>query len=1210
MNKRRALGVFACAATAAFAAGNVSNVLYWNGATDTESRVETGSPNPHAGYWYEYNDSNDGGTSKFTFPSDVEENAYGNFFGPLVEAYGGVKAHVELGEGYDYPYAGLGFNIWNEEQDGADISSWGGIVIGYESTLSFSAELQVENDKLVTEYDNFKARLPKAPSGTEYRLDWSKFKQGGWGKTARLNYVLGHTAAVRLVFEGSPGTSGDFRITSIRSIRGNVDTVITPRPDTTVIVPDTTVTPPDTGSHVATRSSDTLYWDGTVDTEGRVYTGSEDLTAGYWYGFGDANEFGSSYWSRNDSSKITYPSDVEENVYGNFFGPLIEAYGGIKGSVMLGDGYDYPYVGVGFNIWSENQEGVDISSWGGIALKYESTLGFSVELAVEDEKNYVQYDNYMASIRKSPTASEIVLPWSKFKQGGWGTEVNRDSVLARVAGVRIRFEGTAGTSGDFRIIGIRSLGKGAVVPPAPDTTVHPDPHVTARVSNTLYWDGAVDTEGRVATGSGELTAGYWYDFSDSEENNTVYCYTPDGTSKITYPSDVHENVYGNFFGPLVEAYGGVKGHVALGEGCDYPHAGVGFNIWSENQEGVNVSSWGGLVVKYESTLGFNLELAVEDEKEYVDYDNYMAYLPKSPAVSEIVLPWSKFKQGGWGTLVDRDSALARIAAVRFRFEGTAGTSGDFRIISVRAIGGGTVVPPAPDTTIHVSSLTSYELYWDGTVDTEGRVETGSEERTSGYWYEYDDANDGGSSKMIWPSDVEENAYGNFFGPLVETYNGVKGSVVLGEGYDYPYAGVGFNIWSENQEGVDISSWEGIVIKYESTIGFQVELGVENPRDMTEYDEFKAYLPKSPTVSEIVLPWSKFKQGGWGKIADINSVLGNTATIRFKFEGTAGTSGSFRIISVRSIKNGPSTIIPPTPVKEFVSKGLYWDGAKDELGRVNTGSNTVTYGYWYEETDENEHGHSKFVWPANVHENVYGNFFGPLVETYHGIKGRVKLNRGARNPYASLGFNVWSENQEGTDVSAWGGIVIEYESTVDFSVELVTDGNKKDSYYGTYAASAPKSSRHHTRQLVLPWSKFKRSTGWNRSVDKTSALKHIAAIKIKFEGRAGTVGDFRITKIRSINNSSAVAFNKPEQHDIASVKTVASPKANADITLSDRTLSLQGITAGKVEVRDLKGHVVKSVDAGSAVDLSSLKAGVYMVRVVGPGIGLAKKIVLK
>ena len=959
--------------------------------------------------------------------------------------------------------------------------------------------------------------------------------------------------------------------------------------------------------------SNGLYWNGANDTDARVYTGSDDLTSGYWYTYSDDVDGG--------SSRFIFPADVESNTYGNFFGPLVEAYGGIKARVSLGDGYDYPYAGLGFNIWSENQEGVDISSWGGLVIGYESSLGFVATISVEDEHMVTGYDNYRARVPKAPNGNLVEIPWSKFKQDGWGISVDRNYVLSRAAAIKLQFEGVAGTSGDFRITSIRSIQGVPDTTHAQDTTVIPP--VSQFTSDTLFWDGASDDIGRVSTGSDDLTSGYWFDFTDADDA---------GTSTITYPSDVQENTYGNFFGPLVEAYGGVKAHVSLGDGYDYPYAGVGFNIWSENQEGVNVTSWGGIALEYESTIGFALELVTDNERE-LEYDNYKVSVPKSPTVREIILPWSKFKQGNWGAKYDRAAAIARVATIRARFEGTAGTAGDFRITKIRSIGASyvdttivppdtTVVPP-PDTVVvppiippvippvipPASNLVSSELRWDGSTDTEGQVFTGSDEWTAGYWYEYNDENDGGTSKLIYPSDVEENVWGNFFGPLVEAYGGVKAHVSLGDGYDYPYVGIGFNIWSEDQEGVDVTSWGGIVLEYESTGPFTVQIVTDFEKAMG-YDNYKAYVPKSPAVRQIELPWSAFKQGGWGETFDKDAVLKRIAAIRIQFEGTAGTEADFRITKIRSITSGSGTVVPPTPVvTEFVSKSLFWDGANDDIGRVSTGSDTKTYGYWYEETDADEHGRSKFVWPSNVHEDVWGNFFGPLVQAYKGVKGRVMLKHGARHPYASVGFNIWSEDQEGVDVSAWGGLVIEYESTIDFSVELVTDGNKKAPYYGTYVASAPKS-RHHVRQLVIPWSKFKRSTGWGLAVNKTSALKHIAAIKFKFEGRAGTVGDFRITKIRSINSGYAVTINKPEVFQVAAVEPVSRPATDAKVILSGRTLSFEGVTAGKAQVVNLRGQVVKSFDIGASADLSNLDAGAYMVRIAGHGVSLTKKIVLK
>ena len=201
--------------------------------------------------------------------------------------------------------------------------------------------------------------------------------------------------------------------------------------------------------------------------------------------------------------------------------------------------------------------------------------------------------------------------------------------------------------------------------------------------------------------------------------------------------------------------------------------------------------------------------------------------------------------------------------------------------------------------------------WCGATDDEGKVETGSTERTAGYWYDCNDAGkdhnglsfsfcspDGGSSVFEFPSEIEENTYGNFFGPLIEAYGGIKGKVILGEGYRYPYAYLAFNLVSEGLEGMDISNWDGICLVYESTYGFYIELVPENECDVTEYNNYKIRIPESSRTSTLDYPWAKFKQeADWGKEADRDTVLSKVATIRIKFEGTAGTTGDFYIRSI-------------------------------------------------------------------------------------------------------------------------------------------------------------------------------------------------------------------------------------------------------------------------------------------------------------------------
>ncbi len=192
-------------------------------------------------------------------------------------------------------------------------------------------------------------------------------------------------------------------------------------------------------------------WCGPTDTQGKVETGSDDETAGYWYDFNDANYYG--------TSAISYPPDVEANEYDNFFGPLIEAYQGIKGTVLIGAGYDYPYVGLGFNLVSGDQEGADISSWAGICLVYSSNLGFAIELQVEDEAMVTEYNNYKATVARSANMTTIDYPWSKFRQeSGWGIMVERETALKNVAAIKLNFSGTAGTTGNFVFYSIGRLG--------------------------------------------------------------------------------------------------------------------------------------------------------------------------------------------------------------------------------------------------------------------------------------------------------------------------------------------------------------------------------------------------------------------------------------------------------------------------------------------------------------------------------------------------------------------------------------------------------------------------------------------------------------------------------------------------------------------------------------------------------------------------------
>ena len=214
MNKGFTIATLACAATATFAANAVNPTFLWDGSTDTEGRVITGSPEETSGYWFTYNDANDNGTSFLQFPQDFDLDTYDTYpFGLMAEEYGGIKLWVVLDDGYEYPYAGLGFNIWNEDQDGANITAWGGICLEYSSDLDFSVVLGIEDQKNILAYSgDIEKKVGKSNSLTVVDIPWEQFYDLFGEKTA-----LTQAAAIKLKFQEKAATTGGFFLKKIGS---------------------------------------------------------------------------------------------------------------------------------------------------------------------------------------------------------------------------------------------------------------------------------------------------------------------------------------------------------------------------------------------------------------------------------------------------------------------------------------------------------------------------------------------------------------------------------------------------------------------------------------------------------------------------------------------------------------------------------------------------------------------------------------------------------------------------------------------------------------------------------------------------------------------------------------------------------------------------------------------------------------------------------
>ncbi|MDY6285137.1 MAG: T9SS type A sorting domain-containing protein [Fibrobacter sp.] len=212
------------AASAVLAAVSMSFAMdTWVGA-NSEYRVETGFDDgtDTYGYWYDYNDNketadNGPGTSTITWPT-AKGNAYSaEAMDPIIDMCGGVCGTATMGGPYLYPFVGVGFNLSGGDQGGNDISSWGGICIGYKSTgIAPALEIAPADEGTVTGYNNYKASLKIQASEGVVDLPWTSFKQeASWGTKVDQSVVLASAAAIKFKIAAADGKSTEFNISTI-----------------------------------------------------------------------------------------------------------------------------------------------------------------------------------------------------------------------------------------------------------------------------------------------------------------------------------------------------------------------------------------------------------------------------------------------------------------------------------------------------------------------------------------------------------------------------------------------------------------------------------------------------------------------------------------------------------------------------------------------------------------------------------------------------------------------------------------------------------------------------------------------------------------------------------------------------------------------------------------------------------------------------------
>ena len=288
---------------------------------------------------------------------------------------------------------------------------------------------------------------------------------------------------------------------------------------------------------------------------------------------------------------------------------------------------------------------------------------------------------------------------------------------------------------------------------------------------------------------------------------------------------------------------------------------------------------------------------------------------------------------------------------------------------------------------------------------------------------------------------------------------------------------------------------------------------------------------------------------------------------------------------------------------MVSALTTWSGPNGDY-RVDTGldDGSDESGYWYTYADDANGGSSAITWPVPTGNAYDDNALDPIIDNCGGLCGNVSLGAGYDYPFAGLGFNLTGPDQTGADVTSWGGVCITYSASVAPILEVAPENEATVTEYNNYMSKLKVAASKTT--VNLAWSDFKQESGWGVTVPQASYLGMVAAVKVKFSGKAGTSGDFNIMEV-----------GENGQCPGGGTDAISAPVAASSVKamLSGRTLSFSGINSvAAAEVINLQGQVVLkgAVSASSSLNLASLDAGVYMVRVAGKAVNHSQKIVLK
>jgi hypothetical protein len=431
----------------------------------------------------------------------------------------------------------------------------------------------------------------------------------------------------------------------------------------------------------------------------------------------------------------------------------------------------------------------------------------------------------------------------------------------------------------------------------------------------------------VAPGANANNLGFWYSYKDTY-GSTI---TPGDSAGIA-------NQFGD--GTLSVAIN-LAAEVAASD--QYPYAGVGFdfinngNVPDVDKATVNLTSWSGITITYSASAAVIMEMA---EARTADGAEWYCLLPATIGTSTMTCNWIDFQQPSW--VVSNPTAQRPIptgATTGFKFAYKTGSSSiNFALSQLKMAGNGSgtfvadVAPPSSSSSgttpssssgtlpssssqiqssssaIPVSSSSAYPVV-SGLVEgfNYNRIDMvapGATAANLGYWYNYID----GYGSTMSPNDSASMV--NQFGDGILSVN-INLAAEIAASSQYPYAGVGFdfinngNIPDASKATVNLTSWQGVSVKYTASTAVILEMGEARTADGAEWF---CLLPATFGTQTEQCLWSNFAQPSWVSGANVRP-MPTAAVTGFKFAYKTGSSSTnFALDEIKMIGNGSGTFI--------------------------------------------------------------------------------------------------------------------------------------------------------------------------------------------------------------------------------------------------------------------------------------------------------------